>query len=145
MERLYTPTDQIDDILEEIDEEDIDYNALGQAYDTTFGRTSTPMTAQHSVKFQLSGSNRLVASYAAIVKFTSQKQMIEHKRAYEKESIDVINAHVKAVQSRYKDICGKTLKVKELGSTPSVEIIGMNFYNPNKSCYVRRKTVFEIS
>jgi hypothetical protein len=49
----------------------LDISALGQAMDTTWGRSSTPKTASYSVKFSLQG-NILVASYAAIVNFGTE-------------------------------------------------------------------------
>ena len=132
------------DTPQDLDDSDIDLSALGQAMDTTWGRSSTPRTAQNSVKFTLEG-NMLVASYAAIIQFGSERMMIDMKRRYADESVRVINAHVSAVKSRYKDLCGDALKVKELGTTDSLEIISTNFHNPSRKAYFRRKTVFELS
>ena len=53
----------------------INYNALGQALDTSWGRTSTPKTASYSVKFSLAG-DILIASYQAVVNFATEKEMI---------------------------------------------------------------------
>ena len=55
----------------------IDFNALGQAIDTTWGRSSTPKTASYSVKLSLLGPDRLLVSYAAVVNFGTERQMIE--------------------------------------------------------------------
>lgn len=122
----------------------IDINALGQALDTTWGRSSTPHVATYSVKFTLEG-NRLIASYVAIVNFGTERQMIEMKRRYAEESIDIINAHIKQVKSTYKEIAESSLAVKEVATTDSVEIIGVNYYNPRRQAYYRRKTVFEVA
>ena len=51
----------------------LDINALGQAIDTTFGRSSTPKTASYSVKFSFMGDSRLLASYKVITNFVSEK------------------------------------------------------------------------
>ena len=59
---------------------EIDYNALAQAIDTTWGRSSTPKTASYSIKLSLQGSDTLLASYAALVNFGTEHQMIEMKR-----------------------------------------------------------------
>ena len=122
----------------------IDYNALGQALDTTWGRSSTPKTASYSVKFNLAGEV-LIASYQAVVNFASEKEMIVMKRMYEQESIDVINEVLKNVKATYKDLSGNTLSVKEHSSSTSVEIIGFNVHNPKRTAYIRRKTSFEIA
>ena len=122
----------------------IDYNALGQALDTTWGRSSTPKTASYSVKFSLAG-DVLTASYQAVVNFATEKEMIMMKRLYEEESIDVISAILKNVKSAYKDISGNSLSTKEHSSSTSVEIINFNVHNPKRTAYFRRKTAFEIA
>lgn len=123
---------------------DIDYNALGQAIDTTWGRSSTPKTASYSVKFKLQG-NVLVASYAAIVNFAAEKEMIILKQMYSEESQAIISAVLKNVKSVYKEISGKTLKTKEVSTSDSLEIIGFNVHNPKRTAYYRRATSFEIA
>lgn len=122
----------------------IDYNALGQALDTTWGRSSTPKTASYSVKFTLSG-DVLTASYQAVVNFASEKEMNVMYRNYSEESIEVINVALKNVKSIYKNITGDSLKSKEVGTNDSVEVIGFNVHNPKRTAYFRRKTTFEIS
>lgn len=122
----------------------IDYNALGQAIDTSWGRSSTPKTASYSVKFTMAG-DVLVASYQAVVNFASEKEMILMKRMYEEESQNVIAEVLKNIKSVYKDLSGNTLTVKEYNTSTSVEIIGFNVHNPKRTAYVRRKTSFEIA
>lgn len=124
-------------------DEKIDYNALGQAIDTSWGRSSTPKTASYSVKFNLHG-NRLIASYAAIVNFGTETEMILMKRAYAEESISVIAEAIKRIKSTYKEISGKTLSTKEVSSTDSLEIINFGIHNPKRTAYYRRKSILEI-
>jgi len=121
----------------------IDYNALGQAIDTSWGRSSTPKTASYSVKFTLQG-NRIIASYAAIVNFGTEKEMIMMKRAYAEESMAVTAEAIKHVKSIYKDVADKSLSTKEVSSTDSLEIINFGIHNPKRTAYYRRKTIFEI-
>lgn len=123
----------------------IDFNALGQALDTSWGRSSTPKTASYSVKFTLLGPDRVLASYAAIVNFATERQMIEMKRRYADESVDITNEAFKQVKSSYKSLTGSTLTAKEAGSTDSLEIIGFGVHNPKRTAYYRRKTVFEVA
>ena len=123
----------------------IDFNALGQAIDTTWGRSSTPKTASYSVKFTLAGDSLLVASYQAVVNFATEKEMILMKQNYSQESVDIIYAILKNVKSVYKDITGKNLSVKEYSTTESIEIINFNVHNPKRTAYFRRKTTFEIA
>jgi hypothetical protein len=122
----------------------IDYNALAQALDTSWGRSSTPATAGFSVKFTMHG-DRLIASYAAVVNFVTEKEMILMKRAYAEESVAIINAVLKNVKATYKELSGSTLKAKEASTADSIEIIGFGVHNPKRTAYYRRKTFFELS
>jgi hypothetical protein len=123
----------------------LNINALGQAIDTTWGRSSTPQTASYSVKFTLLGGDRLLASYQVIANFVSEKEMILMKRNCSEESESVVAAHVKAIKDSYKALCGDTLTVKEVSATDSLEIIGFNVHNPKRTAYYRKKTIFEIA
>ena len=123
----------------------LNINALGQAMDTTWGRSSTPMTSSYSVKFTFLGSDKILASYKIITNFVSEKQMIEMKRNCAEESQDVIAEYVKHIKEVYKKLSGESLTLKEESSTDSLEIIGFNVHNPKRTAYYRRKTVFEIA
>lgn len=122
----------------------IDINSLGQVLDTTWGRTSTPKTASYSVKFSLQG-NILTASYAAIVNFGTEKEMVLMKQRYAEESIDVIDAALKNVKAAYKELSGKTIATKQYATNDSIEIINFNVHNPKRTAYYRRKTSFELA
>lgn len=123
---------------------DIDFNALAQSMDTTWGRSSTPKTASYSVKLSLLGPDRLLASYAVVVNFGTERRMIDCKRAQVTESEAVIKEVMKQIKASYKDITGSALSVKEDSSVDSLEIINMNVHNAKRTAYYRRKTVFEI-
>ncbi len=123
----------------------VDINALGQVIDTTWGRSSTPLTASCSVKLQLVGAGVLQVKYNVIVNFGSERQMIETRRSYEAESMGIINATIKTVKARYKDLTGSTLKTKEISSDDTLDIINMNFVNPKRTAYYRRVTTFEVA
>jgi hypothetical protein len=127
---------------------DIDFNALGQAIDTTWGRSSTTNAASFSVKFKLEGEDLLCATYAVVVNFGSERQMIEMKRRYREEADAIINEALKGVKASYKDLTGSALKVKEHntpGSGESLEIIGVNFYNPRRTAHYRKKMYFGVA
>lgn len=126
--------------------DNIDFNALGQAIDTTWGRSSTPKTASYSVKISLLGTDRMLVSYAAIVNFGTERQMIEMKRAYSGEADSVVAEVLKTVKRIYKDLAGSALSTKALidGATDSVEIISFNCHNARRTAYYRRKAVFEL-
>ena len=123
----------------------IDINALGQAIDSTWGRSSTPKTASYSVKFSFLGDSRLLTSYKVITNFVSEREMVLMKRSCSEESESVIAEHVKSVKDIYKQITGESISLKEENSTDSLEIINFNVHNPKRTAYYRRKVVFEIA
>lgn len=122
----------------------IDFNALGQAIDTSWGRSSTPKTASYSVKTTFLGENRLLMTYQAIVNFGTERQLIEMKRRYAEEAGSVTGTVLKRVKEVYKDLTGDSLTTKEIGIDDMLEIIGVTFHNPKRTAYFRRKTVIEI-
>lgn len=123
----------------------LNINAIGQAIDTTWGRSSTPQTASYSVKFTFLGDSRLLASYNVITNFVSESEMIKMKRNCFEESESVIAEYVKSVKETYKQLTGDSLTLKEESATDSLEIIGFNVHNPKRTAYYRRKVVFEIA
>ena len=125
--------------------EDINLNALGQAIDDTWGRSSTPKTASYSVKFSFYGGNRILASYQVIINFVSERQMIDMKRRCAEESLDIINAHVKLIKATYKKLTDDSINFKEESSADSLEVIGLNVHNPKRTALFRRKTIFEVA
>lgn len=125
-----------------------DLMALEQSIDTTFGRSSTPQTASYSVKFQIvSGPTGLClnASYQAVVNFGTEREMIVVKRGYSDESKTIIANELKAVKANYKDICGKTLTTKEESSSDNLEILTGSTFNPKRTAYYRRRSLFSLT
>lgn len=124
----------------------LDLISLGQAIDTSWGRSSTPRTASYSVKMTLLGPDRLLVSYAAIVNFGSERQMIEVKRGYAEEAQAVIANVLKNVKENYKSLSGQTLKAKQINESDSdsLEMTNMNVHNAKRTAYYRRKAIFEI-
>lgn len=124
----------------------LDLISLGQAIDTSWGRSSTPRTSSYSVKMTLLGPDRLLVSYAAIVNFGSERQMIEVKRGYAEEAQAVIANVLKNVKENYKSLSGQTLKAKQINESDSdsLEMTNMNVHNAKRTAYYRRKAIFEI-
>lgn len=123
----------------------INYSALGQAIDTTWGRSSTPKSASFSVKISLAGDARLLVSYQAIVNFVTEKEMVTMKRIYAEESESVVAAALKTVKENYKELTGQSLKINEVNSNDSLEIIGFGVHNPKRMAYFRRKSIVELA
>lgn len=123
---------------------DLDYNALGQAIDTTWGRSSSPIVNSFSVKMSLVGPDMLRVSYQTIVNFASERQMLQVKMKEQESSSSNIKAVLDAVKNSYKDLTSKTLSLKEVSSGDSVEIVGMAVHNPKKTAIYRKNVMFEV-
>jgi len=123
---------------------DLDYNALGQAIDTTWGKSSSPIVNSFSVKMSLVGPDMLKVSYQTIVNFASERQMLQVKMQEQELSSSNIKSVLDAVKNSYKDLTNKSLKLKEVSSGDSVEIIGMAVHNPKKTAIYRKNVMFEV-
>lgn len=121
-------------------------NFLGQAIDTSWGNSSTPLTTSMSVKMQIVGEDKLLAKYTAVVNFSSQASLIAMKQNYAKEAQSVVEAVIKNVKEKYKELSGKTLKLKrdEEQSADDVEVIGTAVHNPKKTAYYRSNVIYTI-
>lgn len=122
----------------------IDINALAQAIDTTWGRSSTPSVATQSVKLSINGM-RLVATYQAIVNMGSEHERVMMRRRYADESADVIAAVIGRVKKDYMRLAGSALTTKEVSSDDSLEIVGASPHNPRRTAMYKRCTVLDLS
>jgi len=124
----------------------IDYNALSQILDTTFGKSSTPQTASYTVKFSFSGSDRLLATYIGIINFSSRTDALTVKKSSSEDADKLVKAYVKSLKERYKDITGEAISLKEVDQTDSVEMIGGGYHHtPKRSAYYRKTFIFEMA
>jgi len=136
---------------------DIDYGALGQAIDTTWGRSSSPLVNSFSVKMKLIGTDVLALTYQTTINFPSEKQMLQVKLREKNLSSENIKAVVDAVKENYKNIVDErkktgitsenvkgTLTLKEDKSDDSLEIIGMAVHTPKKTALYRKFVYFHI-
>lgn len=123
---------------------DIDYNALGQAIDTTWGRSSSPIINSFSVKMSLVGPDVLSVSYQTIINFASERQMLQVKLREQELSSENIKSVLDAVKKSYKDLTSKTLKLKETSSSDSVEVVGFGVHNPKRTALYRKRVMFEL-
>ena len=123
---------------------ELDYNALGQAIDTTWGRSSSPIMNSFSVKMKMTGPDMLSVTYQTVVNFASERQMLQVKLQEEKLSLDSIKSVMDGVKNTYKDLTSKSLKTKEISSGDSVEIVGTAAHNPKRTAIYRKQVVFEV-
>ena len=122
-------------------------NVLGQIFDTTWGRSSTARTGSpiHSIKCYLVNDAQICIDYTTVVTFASESSLRDQKAAFENESVQVTRNVVKNTKKQFKDGSGRALKLKELSTDDSIEIINVSPYSPRKTAYYRRKTILEVS
>ena len=123
---------------------ELDYNALGQAIDTSWGRSSSPIVNSFSIKMKMVGQDMLSVTYQTIVNFASERQMLQVKLREADLSLSNIKSVLDAVKKSYKDLTSKTLKTKEVNSGDSVEIVGFGVHNPMRKALYRKQVMFEI-
>lgn len=123
---------------------ELDYNALGQAIDTSWGRSSAPIVNSFSVKMKMIGPDMLSVSYQTIVNFASERQMLQVKLREAEMSAQNIKSVIDAVKNHYKETTSKSLKLKEVSTGDSVEIVGFGIHNPKRTAIYRKQVVFEL-
>jgi hypothetical protein len=121
-------------------------NHLGQAIDTTWGRSSTPVQASSSVKMTIVGEDTLHVRYTTIVNFSTNYSLVRSKLAYKDEAQRVIDATIKSVKEAYSELANESLKLKinDGSIDDSVEVIGVNVHSPNKTAYYRYTVTYSI-
>jgi hypothetical protein len=124
---------------------DIDFNALGQAIDTTFGRSSTTNAMQsQSIKMVLRGPEVLEVKFTTIVNLVSDREMVDLKKRFTDESSDLVEQALKRIKEKYKDATGNNIKLKQLSEKDGFEIINLNIYNRKRTAYYRRNLIFSV-
>lgn len=124
----------------------IDFNALGQAIDTSWGHASTtPTCATQSVKVMITGTDTVEVRYITVVNLVHDRELNELKKRYTEESTSVIDQTLKRVKEQYSELAEGTIKFKQVGEKDSFEFIEMNIYNSKRTAYFRRSVFFKVS
>jgi hypothetical protein len=120
-------------------------NVLGQCLNddwagSKLGDFRSPTMA---IRSSISG-NVLTCTYSTIVNLASERNLRDQVRVFEEESIKLLKDYIKELKKKFKDLSGATLKVKELGTRDSVELITASPFTPRKTAYYRRFSDFRI-
>lgn len=125
----------------------IDYNALGQALDTTWGRTSTPLTSTMSVKVSIANNQTIKVDFVTIVNFMNHKELNSLKTRYGAEADAAIKATLNDIRKTYKTLTGESITFAEQKNQvifDDIEVINLGVHNPKRTAYYRRKIYFDI-
>jgi hypothetical protein len=116
-------------------------NILGNIINTTFGKSSTPVSPTMSIKTSLSGDVMSV-QYTTVVYLASERNMRDQLRRFEDESVKIIDQYIKECKKDFKSMSGRALKTKMLNTSDSVELITTSPHTPRKTAYYRRFTTY---
>ncbi|MAG25305.1 hypothetical protein CMI47_06965 [Candidatus Pacearchaeota archaeon] len=116
-------------------------NCIGQILNDTFGKSSTVTSPTMSIKGSLAG-DVLTLKYTTVVNLASERNLRDQVRVFEEESVKLIKEYVKNLKKEFKSDASRALKVKELNTDDSVEMITTSPYTPRKIAYYRRSTRF---
>ena len=135
-----------------------DVNAIGQLTNTTFGYSSTGETtyqvpAGRSITCKPSGESgedQLIVKFVTVITLhESERNLLDPKnpaaQQAELESIKMIKDYTDNLKKSYKDSMDKSLKLKEVSSTDSIELVNYNIFSPVRQVYYRRNTVYNVS
>jgi len=130
-------------------EKNIDLNALGQALDTTFTRSSAssgPVINTHSVKagFVAGDKLRIKVIYTTIVNMVRSRDLTESKAMYEKEGDSYIDAATKQIVRDYKDLSEASIKLDRVDVGTSIEVVDLNIHNHKRTALFRRIAFFDV-
>ena len=120
-------------------------NFLGQILNDTWGQSSRGdfRTPTMSIRTALQGEN-LSCTYTTVVHLASDRNLRDQCRVFEEESVKLTNEYMKNIRKEFKDAAGRALKVKEIGTSDSVEMINASPFSPRKTAYYRRFTRFKV-
>lgn len=118
-------------------------NVLGQILNSTWGASSTTASPRYSIKHTMQG-DVVTLTYTTITNIVMGINPHDQVREQERESIQLISDYVKNVEKAFKQTAGRALKLSEIASDDSVEMISMSPHNPKRTAYYRRKTSYKI-
>lgn len=122
----------------------IDLNALGQAIDTTWGRSSTPKTAAYSVKASIINEGTLRIDFHTVFNFADDREMVTVKRKIEEEAKSISKSALTEIKKLYKEFSGMSLSSSEISSGGNFELIGFGKPSARKTAHFKYTTMIEI-
>jgi hypothetical protein len=123
----------------------IDFNALGQVIDTTWGRSSTPNTSGYSVKISMLNADMMLVTFQTYVNISSFHDHAVAKKKAKSEAEVVLSATLKSIKKRYKDLTGKSLSLKLVNSEDGFDMVNMTVFSATRQALFRSKMSVEIS
>ena len=116
------------------------HDVLSTLLNTTFGNGGSS-SGTVSITPTFSG-NTLTLKYKTVVHFAEERSLQLQVERASRESVDRLAACVADLKKNYKEITGETLKLADVKSTDSMELV--SGLSPRKVAYYRRMHVLEF-
>ena len=113
-------------------------NALGQILDTSWAHQGGA-----GVTYSLQ-DNILVLKYSTVVHFASEQSLRPQVVRLAEESTQLLSQVVKDLKSKFKEMTGESLKLKERFNRDDVELIQASSVNPRRVAYYRRNVELTV-
>lgn len=120
-------------------------NNLGQVLNGTWGSSGPGefRTPTMSIRTSLQG-DCLSCNYTTIIHLASDRNLRDQVKKFEEESIKLTSDYMSLVRKEFKNLSGRALKVKELNTNDSIELITASPFTPRRTAYYRRFTSFKV-
>ena len=116
-------------------------NELSDIINHTWGKSSGDGTRSLTCTME---NDKLLVKFQTVVHFASEQSLRQQVDRLVAESNELINGHVAAVKKQYKESAGTSLKVEEISSNDSVEMISTSIHNPRKIAIYRRQCSLRV-
>lgn len=115
------------------------FQTLSRVFNKTFGAPSTTRTATETITVKCVDDSFLSAIYLTTVTFSSEGMWRDLRKAYLKEAVEKLGARLSAAEKEYKELTGKSIKLKIMQNTISdgLEYVTYSMYNPKKTAFFR--------
>lgn len=127
-----------------MEQKKIDFNALGQVIDTTWGRSSTSTPVNGSVKVRMH-AGMLYVTFGVQTNTNARHGMPHVKQVCNPQALSVINNEVERIKRDYKEYTGSSIKLKQVDCTDSIECISTSANTVHKTVLYRMSVILEVS
>ena len=120
-------------------------NCLGQCLNSTWGESTlgefrTP-TLSINTSFQ---GDILTCKYTTVVHLVSERNLKDQVRVHEDESLKLLKKYIAELKKKFKKSAGRALKIKEISTNESVELLTTSPYTPRKTAYYKRFSSYKV-
>ena len=116
-------------------------NELNDLVNDTWGKSSGDGTRSLTCSME---HDKLLVKFQTVVHFASEQSLRQQVDRLVEESNELINQRVASIKKRYKEAAEVALKVEELDSNDSIEMISTSVHNPRRIAIYRRQCSLRV-